>query len=80
MQKMPFQRPKFQNISGGACPQNPLEYCRHYGLPLTKLLATPLALTIELPGPRWQRDGTYDNRTANTAVSINLYILLAGKY
>ena len=34
MQKMPFQRPKFQN----------LQFCRHHGLPLTKILATPLVL------------------------------------
>ena len=42
MQVMPFQRPKFQNISGEACPQTPRELCRHYGLPLTKILATLL--------------------------------------
>ena len=42
MQEMPFQRPKFQKISGGACPRTPLKLCRHYGLPLTKILATPL--------------------------------------
>ena len=42
MQEMPFQRPKFQKISGGACPRTPLKLCRHFGLPLTKILATPL--------------------------------------
>ena len=42
MQEMPFQRPKFQNISGGACPRFPLELCRHYGLLLTKILVTLL--------------------------------------
>ena len=42
MHEMPFQRPKFQNIFGGACPRTPLQLCRHYGLPLTKILATPL--------------------------------------
>ena len=43
MQEMPFQRPKFQKISGGAwSPRTPLKLCRHYGLPLTKILATPL--------------------------------------
>ena len=43
MQEMPFQRPKFQKIFGGACPRTPLKLCRHCGLPLTKILATPLA-------------------------------------
>ena len=42
MQEMPFQRPKFQKIYGGACPRTPQKLCRHYGLPLTKSLATPL--------------------------------------
>ena len=42
MQEMPFQRPKFQKISRGACPRTPLQLCHHYGLPLTKILATPL--------------------------------------
>ena len=47
MQEMPFQRPKFQNIcGGGACPRTPLKLCRHYGLPLTKILATPLSRSI----------------------------------
>ena len=32
MQEMPFQKPKFQKI--------PLQFCRHYGLPLTKIMAT----------------------------------------
>ena len=43
-QEMPFQRPKFQNIcgGGGGMPPDPLQLCRHYGLPLTKILATPL--------------------------------------
>ena len=41
MQEMPFQRPKFQNISEEAYPRTPYN-CRHYGLPLTKILATPL--------------------------------------
>ena len=44
MQEMPFQRPKFQNIFGGAFPRTPLKLCRHYGLPVTKILATPLLL------------------------------------
>ena len=43
MQEMPFQRPKFQNISGGGEFPDPLQLCRHYGLPLTKILATPLS-------------------------------------
>ena len=37
MQEMPFQRPTFQNIF-----PRTLELCRHHGLPLTKVLATPL--------------------------------------
>ena len=45
MQEMPFQRPKFQKkIFGGACPRTPLKLCRHYGLPLTKIVATPLTI------------------------------------
>ena len=39
IQEMPFQRPKFQKFSGG---RTPIELYRHYGLPLTKILATPL--------------------------------------
>ena len=46
MQEMPFQTPKFQKIFGGPCPQTPLELCRHYGLPLTKILATPLVVWL----------------------------------
>ena len=42
MQEMPSQRPKFQNVS-----RDPLQLCRHYGLPLTKILATPLYDNIE---------------------------------
>ena len=30
MQEMPFQRPKFQNFSGGLAP-GPLQLCCHYG-------------------------------------------------
>ena len=37
-----FHRPRFQKMSGGGVPRTPLELCRHYGLPLTKILATPL--------------------------------------
>ena len=40
MQEMPFQRP----ISGGGLAPAPLQLCRHYGLPLTKILATPLGV------------------------------------
>ena len=36
MQVMPFQRPKFQK-------KKTLQLCRHYGIPLTKILATPLS-------------------------------------
>ena len=46
MQEMPFQRPKIKKISGGACPWTPLQLCRHYGLPLTKVLATVLYIYI----------------------------------
>ena len=42
MLEMPFQRPKIQKIFGGACPRTPQQLCRHYGLPLTKILATLL--------------------------------------
>ena len=42
MQEMPFQRPKFQKISGGHAPGLPLKLRRQYGLPLIKILATPL--------------------------------------
>ena len=42
MQEIPFQRPKFQNIYAGASTRTPLQLCRHYGLPLTKILAMPL--------------------------------------
>ena len=56
MQEMPFQRPKFQIISGGKCPRTPLQLCRHYGLPRTKILATPLSVNhmvfLSLPGHR----------------------------
>ena len=47
MQEMPFQRPKFQKISGGECPRTSLQLCRHYGHPLTKILATPLLVIIK---------------------------------
>ena len=40
--KCRFRDPNFKKIFGGACPQTPLQLCRHYGLPLTKILATPL--------------------------------------
>ena len=30
----------------GACPRTPLQLCRHYGLPLNKILATPLNIAI----------------------------------
>ena len=45
MQEMPFQRPQISKTFRGACPLTPLELCCHYGgLPLTKILATLLAL------------------------------------
>ena len=43
MQEMPFQKPK-TFWGGGAYPRTPLKLCRHYGLPLTKILATPLLI------------------------------------
>ena len=42
MQEMPFQTAKFQNIFGRHAPGPPLQLCRHYGLPLTEILAAPL--------------------------------------
>ena len=48
MQEILFQRPKFQNISGGACPRTSLELRRHYSHPLTKILPTPLGLAFQL--------------------------------
>ena len=36
------------NLWGGG---KPLQLCRHYGLPLTKILATPLVYTLWLIGP-----------------------------
>ena len=44
MQEMPFQRPKFQTFSGGPMPPDPLQLCRHYGLPLAEILATLLCV------------------------------------
>ena len=44
MQKMSFQRPKFQKHFQGACPRTLLELCGHYDHPLTKILATPLVV------------------------------------
>ena len=46
MQEIPFQRPKFQKISRGDIPPAPLELCRNNGLPLTKIVATPLSAFI----------------------------------
>ena len=34
-----------ENFGGGGCSQTTLKLCRHYGLPLTKILATPLVYT-----------------------------------
>ena len=42
MLEMPFQGPKFEKISRGACLRTLLQLCRHYGLPLTKILAASL--------------------------------------
>ena len=33
---------RFRNPNFKKCPPTPLQLCRHYGLPLTKILATPL--------------------------------------
>ena len=44
--KCHFRDPNFKKNSRGACPQTPLQLCRHYGLPLTKILATPLVSVI----------------------------------
>ena len=40
--KCRFRDPNFKNIFGVACPRPTLQLYRHYGLPLTKILATPL--------------------------------------
>ena len=48
MQETSFQRPKFQNIFGGACPRTPIKLYRHYGLPFIKILATPLVRPFEV--------------------------------
>ena len=39
--KCRFRDPNFKTFPGGM-PPDPLQLCRHYGLPLTKILATPL--------------------------------------
>ena len=44
--EMPFQRPNFKKFPWGPYHRTPLELCRHYGLPLTKILATPLVTVI----------------------------------
>ena len=53
MQEMPFQRPKFQKKIPGGHDPGPLQLCRHYGLPLTKILAMPLSTfdPVDLIGP-----------------------------
>ena len=43
--KCRFRDRNFKKCPGGACPRTPLQLCRHYGLPLTKILATPLTMT-----------------------------------
>ena len=43
MQEMPFQRPKIR----GSMPRTPLQLCRHYGLSLTKILATLLTRRVK---------------------------------
>ena len=42
--KCRFRDPKFKIFPGGM-PRTPLQLCRHYGLPLTKILATPLSIS-----------------------------------
>ena len=44
--KFRFRDPNFKNLSGVACPRTPLQLCRHYGLPLTKILATLLTVLM----------------------------------
>ena len=48
--KCRFRDPNFKTFSGGACPRTPLQLCRHYGLRLTKILATPLILLYTFVG------------------------------
>ena len=40
--KCRLRDPKFKQFPGGECPRIPLQLCRHYGLPLNNILATPL--------------------------------------
>ena len=42
--KCSFRDPNFKKFPWGHAPWTPLELCRHYGLPLTKILATPLRM------------------------------------
>ena len=42
--KCRFRDPNFKNFPRGECPRTPLQWCRHYGIPLTKILATPLTV------------------------------------
>ena len=37
---------QMSNNFRGACPRTRLQLCRHYSLPLTKILATPLLVTL----------------------------------
>ena len=39
--KCRYRDPNFKKVSGDMLP-DPLQLCRYYGLPLTKILATPL--------------------------------------
>ena len=43
--KCRFRDPNFKKFPGGACLRTPLQLCRHYGLPLTKILATSLPIS-----------------------------------
>ena len=75
MQEMPFQRPKFQKIFGGACPRTPLQLCRHYGLPLTKILATPLSTCILI-----QKYCNKPHKGNNSSSSYTEFCLNGGKH
>ena len=50
----------------GACPRTPLKLCRHYGLPLTNILATPLHVMHGWPNTQdsyFSKKGIVENST-----------------
>ena len=71
MQEMPFQRPKFQKHFRGAMPRTPLQLCHHYGLPLTKILATlphgPNSNLYRCHRENYRRKGNYRRKVGYKA-------------